>query len=105
MDEALRKELSDINKSIAALETNVKAAFKRIDEQKSLVDSVHSLALSMERMLHRLDEVCKDVSQMEQKVSALEGKPAKRWEQVLSAGISSFIGVIVGAVMALFIKK
>lgn len=105
MDESLRKELSEINSSIAALEVNVKAAFKRIDEQKALVDSVHSLALSTERIAHKLDEACKDIGDMQRDVDAMKEKPGKRWDQVASSGIAAIVGSVVGAVLALVIKN
>lgn len=105
MDESLRKELSEINKSIAALETNVKAAFKRIDEHKALVDTVHSIALTMERTVHRQDEACKDIAAMQAEINALKEKPAKRWDHVISTGVAALVSGITGAILALFIKK
>lgn len=92
MDDELYRELSDLNAAVADLRANVKAAFHRIDEQKALADSVHTLALTMERMLH-------EQGQLRQEVDAMKGKQAKRWETAVTEGIKLVVAAGVGALL------
>ena len=62
---------SEVLERLARLEAEVKAAFKLIDEQKQLAESVHSLALSVERltgaqknMSDKLASVAADVEEL-----------------------------------------
>lgn len=96
MDEALRKELSDIQSDIAEMRADIKSTWKRIDEQKALAESVHKLALSMERMHHEQTSQRKDMDAIRTDVNALKEKPAKRWEAVVGALLAAAVSFVAG---------
>ena len=77
----------NVEKSIAALTEQMKAAFRRIDEQKELTETVHKMAVSMEYM-------AQEQARQRKKLEELEAKPGRRWETVVGQLIS--LGVAAG---------
>lgn len=93
MDEMKQGEILE---RLARLEAEVKAAFKRIDEQKTLTESVHKLALSVERQSSELQSVSTRLSTLSQDVDEMKERPAKRWDAIVAAIISAIVGLLVG---------
>lgn len=88
-----------ISTQLARLEEQVKAAFKRIDEQKQLTESVNSLALSIERLTSAQKNMEGKLNSLTKDVNELKEKPAKRWDNavwlVVTAIISAALGYII----------
>lgn len=77
----------DMEKSIAALQAqnaamrrDLKAAFRRIDEQTRLTDTVHQLALSIRDLANKQENTQQAVASIRQDVDELKNKPVRRWE-------------------------
>ena len=92
MDELLRKELSDLNAKFAGLEEKVNVLSQSATEQRRLVDTVHKLALSMERMSQ---EQCRLRSDVDEIRSAAK----KRWDTIITEVIRLLIAAGLGAVL------
>lgn len=45
-----------------------------------------------------------DLSEVDKKVQKLDAKPGKRWEAIVSAGITGVVGVLVGALVGLIVR-
>ena len=80
----------DMERCIAALQTqnaamrrDLKAAFRRIDEQTRLTDTVHQLALSIWDLANKQENTQQAVASIRQDVDELKSKPARRWEAVV----------------------
>ena len=97
----LETVVSGIDKHLAALSEQMKAAFHRIDEQKQLAESVHKLALSVSEQTGELKQMRKDMETMRNDVDELKSKPAKRWEAI--AG--QIVGLIVAAGFGALISR
>ena len=65
---------------------------KRVGEQDKLVTAICGLQKDMEHTKS-------DVSTIKTNVDKLLGKPAKRWDSVVTAIITALISVLVGAVL------
>lgn len=87
---------SEVLERLARLEAEVKAAFKRIDEQKQLAESVHSLALSVERLTGAQKNMSDKLASVAADVEELKEKPAKRWDAIIAAVIAAVVGGLVG---------
>lgn len=81
----------DINyaEKIAHIEESLKSAHKRIDEQDRLTRSVYELAASIKTMQ-------RDLTGIADRMKEIEERPAKRWEYVAAAVITTLIGAVVG---------
>ena len=99
MDEQIRQELSAIAAKLAGLEERVKAAFVRIDEQRQLAESVHKLALAMERFTHEQERMREDQEHQRADIDALRLKPARRWETVTADVVKLVIAAVLGGIL------
>ena len=102
MDEQIRQELSAITAKLAGMEERVKAAFVRIDEQKQLAESVHKLALAMERFTHEQERMREDQERQRVDIDALRLKPGRRWETVTADIVKLIIAAVLGGVLIKF---
>ena len=73
---------------------NLENEIKQISE---LVTSVKVLAVNMEGMTKELEKQGK-------RLEAIEEKPAKRWEAVVSGLIAGVVGILIGLMSAGIIK-
>lgn len=81
----------DINyaERLAHIEESVKSAHKRIDGIDTLTQSVYELASSIKAMQ-------RDITDISGRIKTIEEKPAKRWDLIVSAVITTAVGVLIG---------
>ena len=60
----------------------MKTAFRRLDEQTRLTDTVHQLALSIRDLANKQDSAQQDINRISRDVEDLKGRPGKRWESL-----------------------
>lgn len=102
MDE---KQTAEVLASIRGLEEQVKTLFRQQEEQRKLTDSVHQLALSVRELTVKQTSIGTDVAGLRKDVDEIKGKPAKRWDALITTALTGAVGVLVGALMALIINK
>lgn len=107
----LTQEVMAMRTCIAELQEQVKTLFNKAAEDHKLLESVNSIALSLERVLGDMramsmrqdnfdakqDALCKDVEQ-------IKNRPRDNWQTIVKTAISSIVGALVGAAMLLLIK-
>ena len=79
----------DIAEKVAHVEESTKSAHKRIDDMKRLVESIYDIATSVKSMQE-------SISSMDGRLKAIEDKPAKRWELLVTSAITAIVGICVG---------
>lgn len=94
-DERLAQEVQRLAVEVARLTSDVKAAFKRIDEQKQLSESVHALAISVERQTMALDRANDNIRALQSDVDELKARPAKRWDGIVTTAITAVVTAII----------
>ncbi|MBR3795717.1 MAG: hypothetical protein IKK34_06780 [Clostridia bacterium] len=104
MEQILRieHELAEIKAHQAASDEQHKTIFTRLAQQDKLLESVHSLALSVstltaaqEQMDDKLDGVSKDLQE-------IKDKPGRRWEGLADKVWLTIAGALIGALLAHF---
>lgn len=92
---------------LTAVEDRSKSNTKRLDkleqESKALIDMATSMKVMAEQQKHiveKQDEMATTVEKLDGKVEALESKPAKRWETILTEGIKLLVAAVVGFALA-----
>ena len=85
---------------ISAVEQSARSAHKRLDELISLNDSVNNLAISTAKMAEQLKTLTDNSAKLDQKISALELKPASRWEAVVGQIIQLLIAGVIGYLLS-----
>lgn len=69
---------------LTAVEDRAKANQRRIEKLERSTEALNRLASSMEVMAEKQARVADAVDELDGKVTALEAKPAKRWEELVS---------------------
>ena len=93
-------EMQEIGAALARQEEQIKGLARRMDNLEQLTESVHDLALSMERLTSQQEETKHQVETLTSDVNEIKDKPAKRWDTL----VASIISALVGAGITLLIK-
>lgn len=85
---------------LTEVETRSKSNTKRIDKIEEQTEAINRLATSMAVMAEKQDETANIVTALDDKVTALETKPAKRWESIVEKVIWAVVAAVVGFLLA-----
>lgn len=87
-------------KRLTEVEARSKSNAKRIDKLEEQTEAINRLATSMAVMAEKQDETTHIVTELDDKVTALEAKPAKRWESIVEKVIWAVVAALVGFLLA-----
>lgn len=73
---------------------------KRLDAVEQAQREFNSLALQIERMAASVETLAQQVAKQNDRIVAIEEKPSKRWEAVVTGVIGAAIGAIVTAIIS-----
>ncbi|MBQ9263748.1 MAG: hypothetical protein IJ189_05995 [Clostridia bacterium] len=96
----IEKCLSALKTQQAAMRRDLKTAFRRIEEQTRLTDTVHELALSIRDLANKQESTQQDVMRISRDVEELKGRPGKRWDAVAMELIKYLVLAAAGYVLA-----
>ena len=86
---------------LTAVEERSKSNSHRLDKvEASTAASSSRLATSMEVMANKQEQVADTVDRLDGKVTALEGKPGKRWDNLVEKLIWAVVAAVVGFFLA-----
>jgi len=74
----------NIEHRLTEVEERAKSNQHRIEKLETSTEALNRLASSMEVMAEKQERVADAVDELDGKVTALEEKPAKRWEELVS---------------------
>lgn len=80
---------SEIRERLAAIEQDCKSTHRRLDSLEKLTESVHIIATETKAMRE-------DVNDITSRVDEIEKRPSKRYDTIISAVITTLIGIIIG---------
>ena len=90
-------------KRLTEVEARAKSNTRRLDELKPIVDEIRKMSEALVAMTSEVKHTNKDVGEIKSKVEALEEKPAKRWDTVITVMITAIVsGLITYALTAIF---
>ncbi len=102
-EEQLTQMVMDMRQTLASLTEQMKAAFKRIDDQKQLTESVGELASSVKVMAAEQKRMGEEQTRQRADIDALRMKPAKQWDAVVGQVTGLLIAAAAGgALMKVF---
>ena len=85
---------------LAAVGQRAKSNTHRLDKVEESTQLLNRLATSMEVMAQRQEQVADTVDKLDCKVTALENKPAKRWEALADKALWSVCAAVIGFILA-----
>lgn len=85
---------------LTAVEDRAKSNAHRIDKLEESTEAINRLATSMEVMVVKQEEVADTVGKLDGKVTALETKPVKRWDNIVEKVILTIVAAVIGFILA-----
>ena len=84
----------------AEVEARSKSNTERLDKLEQSTEAINRLATSMEVMVNKQEQVAETVEKLDGKVTALEEKPAKRWDSMVDKIAWALAAAVIGFVLA-----
>ncbi len=97
MDEKYMQMIIEANQS-------AKSAHHRIDSLESEIGEIKELTIAVKEIAMETKATREDVNDMNSRLKAVEEKPAKNWDKVITTIIGTAVGAVVGAIIGLVIK-
>ncbi len=85
---------------LTEVEERSKSNSHRLDKLEESTEAINRLATSMEVMAERQEQVVETVGKLDTKVTALEEKPAKRWDGLVDKVVWAIAAAFIGFVLA-----
>jgi NTE family protein len=85
---------------LTEVEERSKSNSHRLDKLEESTEAINRLATSMEVMAERQEQVVETVGKLDTKVTALEEKPAKRWDSLVDKIVWAIAAALIGFVLA-----
>ena len=76
----------------------------RLNDLEATVKEISRLTVSVEKLAVSMSTMADELKRQGERLTAIEEKPAKRWDTVISGIISGVIGILIGLVSAGIIK-
>lgn len=85
---------------LTEVEERAKSNSHRLDKLEESTEAINRLATSMEVMAEKQEQVADTVGKLDSKVTALEEKPAKRWDGLVDKIVWAIAAAMIGFVLA-----
>lgn len=85
---------------LTEVEERAKSNSHRLDKLEESTEAINRLATSMEVMAERQEQVADTVGKLDSKVTALEEKPAKKWDGLVDKIVWAIAAALIGFVLA-----
>lgn len=92
--------MDDTEHRLSTLESELKTAFRRIDEVRDRQSHLDDLVVSVKQLAIREENVEADVKEIKADVKALTAKPGERWNDLVKTIIGIVVAGVVGFLMA-----
>ena len=93
--EDLMNKVFDLDERVTRHTEQIKTCFNQIDETRSMAESVHKLATTVEILALELKSTNKKMDKLTQEVEEIKEKPAKRWDNVVGVFITAVATAII----------
>jgi len=93
--EDLTNKVFDLDERVTRHTEQIKTCFNQIDETRSMAESVHKLATTVEILALELKSTNKKMDKLTQEVEEIKEKPAKRWDNVVGVFITAVATAII----------
>lgn len=95
----MEKRLTDMTVRMQKLEDTSKNNTQELNKQSKLIEDIQKLSTSVSILANNMEAMLKEQQRQNERLYALESKPAKRWDSVIDRIIMLILGSIVGYVL------
>ena len=89
-----------ITKTLTNHEDNIKSLKHRMDKVEEQSKAINDLAMSVKDLAINMNTMNKKQEEQGKRLTELESKPSKRWEQVVSIIITTLVGALLGYLLS-----
>ena len=89
-----------ITKTLTNHEDNIKSLKQRMDKVEEQSKAINDLAMSVKELAINMNTMNKKQEEQGKRLTELESKPSKRWEQVVSIIITTLVGALLGYLLS-----
>lgn len=89
-----------ITKTLTNHEDNIKSLKHRMDKVEEQSKAINDLAMSVKELAINMNTMNKKQEEQGKRLTELESKPSKRWEQVVSIIITTLVGALLGYLLS-----
>ena len=79
-----------------------KSNTKRLDKLEDKVDCLYELTLSVKEIATEMKAMREDMNSMDDRIIAIETKPAKRWDGIIDKIMYTILGIIIAYIFKQF---
>jgi outer membrane murein-binding lipoprotein Lpp len=94
--------MDELEKTVVQHTEQIKTLFANQNQLQKLVDSVNSLAVSVEKLAMKQNTMSDEVTGLRTDVDAIKEKPAKKWEDITNKVIWAILAAVIGVVLGKF---
>lgn len=94
-NEELTKRYVLLDERVTRHTEQLKTCFTQINEFKTLVETVHKLATTVEVMVREQKDTGKKIDKLTSEFEEIKDKPAKRWDTVITVTITVVITALL----------
>lgn len=94
--------MDELEKTVVQHTEQIKTLFANQNQLQKLVDSVNSLAVSVEKLAMKQNTMSDEVTGLRTDVDAIKEKPAKKWEDITGKVIWAILAAVIGVVLGKF---
>lgn len=80
-------------------EQRSKSNTKRLDKLENTTENIYELAMSTKELATEVKAMREELNKIDKRVLAIEDKPSKRMDQIISNILSALIGGIIGFIL------
>ncbi len=77
-----------------------KSNTKRLDKLELKVDNIYEIASSVKEIAVEMKAMREDMNKIDNRVMAIESKPAKRWEGIVDKIIFTILGIVIAYIFS-----
>lgn len=92
------------NEKLIRLEEEYKHLEDKMNIVEKKVENIYELTISVREIANEVKAMREDMNKIDKRVTTIEEKPVKRWEDIVTTIIGTVVGAIAGAVIALVLK-
>lgn len=89
-----------ITKTLTNHEDNIKSLKHKMDKVEEQSKAINDLAMSVKELAINMNTMNKKQEEQGKRLTELESKPSKRWEQVVSIIITTLVGALLGYLLS-----
>lgn len=93
-------EEMDIEHRLTEVESRSKSNKYRIDKLEASTEAINRLAVSMEGMAAKQEQIGNTVDKLDSKVEALEAKPGQRYDSIAEKVIWAIVAAVITFILS-----